>query len=230
MSRGNILYIEDEISLASIVSDTLRGVGFEVQWFDSGKGILRKIEQYHIDLVILDIMLPNQNGFELAKEISNTYPEVPFLFTSAKNQAQDVIQGLKLGAKDYLKKPFHLEELLLRIGNIISSNNPDGITNKQSVTIGRYEFNSFDQTLILEEEVKNLTYLETEIINYIAQRKNKDILKKNMLVHIWGDDTNSNSRNLDVYINKVRDYLSQDPSIRIITLRAKGYRFIIDKK
>ncbi len=230
MSTSNILYIEDEASLASIVKDTLEDVGFQVYWFSSGNDITTWIGRYNIDLVILDIMLPHRDGFELAQDILEAHPQVPFLFTSAKNQSFDVIEGLKLGAKDYLKKPFHLEELLLRIGNIISSGHPNEVNNKKDIQLGEYVFNSFDQTLLFNNEVRNLTHLETEIIHYLAQRKNDDIIKKNMLIHIWGDDTQSNARNLDVYINKVRDYLSKDEHIRIITLRAKGYRFIIDDK
>ncbi len=227
MKKASILYVEDEISLASIVKDTLQGQGFLVHWYPHGQDILTQIETHHIDLVILDVMLPKQNGFELAEKISLVHPDLPFLFTSAKNQSSDVIQGLKLGAKDYLKKPFNLEELLLRINNIISLNQPLQAIQNKSIAIGQYIFNAFDQTLIFADTVRNLTHLETEIISHLVKKINSDLIKKNMLLQIWGDDTQSNSRNLDVYINKIRDYLSQDSSIRIVTLRGKGYRFIV---
>ncbi len=228
MSRGSILYIEDAVSLAAIVKDTLQGEGYEVHWFEHGQDLMSNIKSLKVDLVILDIMLPGVDGFHLAEQIASSYSQLPFIFTSAKNQTTDVIQGLKLGAKDYLKKPFHLEELLLRIDNILASAKPNSTPLNKDVYIGKYALNSFDQTLTFEGAVRNLTHLETEIISYLAQRKNAEIIKRDMLTHIWGDDTQSNSRNLDVYINKVRDYLSKDAKIRIITLRAKGYRFIIE--
>lgn len=228
MLETKILYVEDELALAGIVKDTLESKGYEVCLVSDGAKVMEAIQADKPDICLLDVMLPNLDGFSIAKRMQLECPGLPIIFISAKNQTKDIIEGFKSGGNDYLKKPFSLEELLLRIENILTLKRGRK-NNASAISLGKYLFDNQRLSLSIDGNVKTLTHRECEIIQKFSQHINGIVQKKNILLEIWGDDSIYNSRNLDVYINKLRDYFSQDPNIAIITLRGVGYRFNIDE-
>jgi len=230
MSNTKILYVEDELSLATIVKDTLETQGYLVQLVSDGAEVLSNMKSFQPDLCILDVMLPNMDGFTIGKSIKREFPQVPVIFLTAKSQTADVIQGFSSGGNDYLKKPFSLEELLVRIKNLLKlKNNTLPRSLSTLIPIGKYSY--FPNKLILQfsDSQKTLTHRESEIIQYFSNNINDVIYKKDLLLQIWGDDSFYNVRNLDVYINRLRDYFSEDSGISILTLRGVGYRFNVEK-
>ncbi len=229
MSKHKILYVEDEVSLANIVKDTLEGVDYEVVWLADGIEALTTLQAFPADICLLDVMLPSIDGFSIGKQIKAKFPDLPIIFLTSKNQSSDVVEGFKSGGNDYIRKPFSLEELIVRIENLLSlQNKPSKQSTKSHFSIGAYEFSPDKLILKLNEQERKLTYRETEILKIFEQHQNEIIQRKELLLKIWGDDSLYNSRNLDVYINKVRDYLSDDPKLKILTLRGVGYRFVVE--
>lgn len=226
MEKTKILYVEDELALAYIVRDTLTRNGYLVSHVADGVSAMKTYEEFNPDLCILDIMLPNIDGYTIGKQIRARNSNLPIIFLTAKDQVADVIKGFQSGGRDYLRKPFSMEELIVRINNLLT------LTPKQQenqiFSIGRYQFYPKKLMLRCDSRDHKLTYRETEVLQALVANKNEIISKKKLLLDIWGDDSLSNSRNLDVYIAKLRDYLSKDPAIEIITLRSVGYRFNVE--
>ncbi|MEL6719650.1 MAG: response regulator transcription factor [Bacteroidota bacterium] len=223
MSKVKILYVEDELALAHIVKDTLESQNYEVRLATDGATVLSHYTQFKPDLCLLDIMLPNVDGFTLGQQIHQQQPSLPILFLTAKGESKDVVKGFKSGGRDYLRKPFSLEELLVRIENLLHLT-PKSAT-QSCLQIGAYRFYPKKLQLEYQNERQKLTYRETEVLLYFHRYQNAIIEKKKMLLAIWGDDTLSNARNLDVYVAKLRGYLEKDEQIEIITLRSIGYQF-----
>ena len=221
-----ILYVEDELALAHIVRDTLRRQGYHVHLVSDGAEVMDNATKYTPDICILDVMLPNVDGFSLGRQINQKFPKIPILYLTAKDEVSDVIKGFKSGGRDYLKKPFSIEELIIRIENLLS------LAPKQAVAevlqIGQYQFVPKKLLLQIQGTERKLTYRETELLLAFFKQQNEIINKRQLLLDIWGDDTLSNARNLDVYIAKLRDYLSDDEQVNIITLRGVGYRFNVE--
>ncbi len=230
MASPKILYVEDEITLANIVKDTLERSGYQVQLVSDGAEVVDTMLTFRPDLCVLDVMLPNVDGFTLGKDIRRLQPDIPVLYLTAKSQTSDVITGFKSGGNDYLRKPFSMEELMLRMDNLLRLSQHASADNGQSnlIQIGHFTFNA--QKLLLEHQgtKKKLTYREAEILQFFARHMNGVIRKKDLLLEIWGDDTLYNARNLDVYIAKLRELFAADPTIEILTLRGVGYQFNID--
>ena len=225
-----ILYVEDELALAGIVKETLEGQGYDVHLVSDGGQVLTAVPEFEPDICLFDVMLPNVDGFTLAKELQKKYSQIPIIFLSAKNQTSDVVEGFKSGGNDYMKKPFSLEELIMRIENLLHlQKGVSKISNDSIFQIGKYIFNPQKLELILGESRKKLTHREAEVIKKFAQNKNGVVNRKELLIEVWGDDSYFNSRSLDVYVKKLRDYLSKDEGIAILTLRGVGYRFNIEE-
>lgn len=226
MKKAKVLYVEDEVFLAKIVSETLQDRGYEVILeSDGGKAVERFVKEKP-DVCVLDIMLPNKDGFTIADEIRDKDDQVPVIFLSAKSQTSDVVNGFKLGANDYIRKPFSIEELIVRIENVLKNKtNPAEETGE--VKIGEYEFNIRRQTLNHPKEQRKLSYRESELLKLLYTNRDKIVERSEILTLLWGSDSFFNSRNLDVYITKLRGYLKQDPSIEIITIKGIGYRFVM---
>ncbi len=223
-----ILYVEDEIFLGKIVFETLTLRGFDVLMESDGKNVVQAFQSFSPDICILDIMLPNKNGFELAAEIHVINSDVPIIFLTAKTQTEDVVKGFKIGASDYMRKPFSMEELIVRIENVLRINtNERGKDAVGILNIGLFLFDSNRQLLIFNGDEKKLSYRESELIRYLILSIDNVIQRKDLLNHIWGNDSFFNSRNLDVYITKIRGYLKDDPNLQIITIKGVGYRFVI---
>lgn len=229
MSNIKILYAEDEVYLGKIVKETLETRGFTVVMEQDGAGVIPALEQEKPDVCVLDIMLPNRNGFELAAEIRARGWDVPVIFLTAKGQTEDVVNGFRIGGNDYIRKPFSMEELIVRIENVLRVKREDAAVKPPDVLVmGHYRLQVNKQLLCREEEEKRLSYRETELLKYLWVHRNTIIDRAGLLNEIWGNDSFFNSRNLDVYITKLRSYLKDDPRLEIITVKGVGYRFITE--
>lgn len=227
MSKTKVLYVEDETFLGKIVKESLESRGFEVVMESDGNKVLTLFRQSSPDVCVLDVMLPNKDGFTLADEIRNVDENVPIIFLTAKTQTEDVIKGFTLGGNDYIRKPFSMEELIIRIKNVLRSDNeaPKKITT-DSVRVGKYNFQLNRQVLSIGEKERKLSFRESELLKLLYENRDKIIDRKDILTLLWGNDSFFNSRNLDVYITKLRSYLKEDAVLEIITIKGVGYRFV----
>ncbi|GAB5554618.1 MAG: response regulator transcription factor [Saprospiraceae bacterium] len=225
-----ILFVEDEPSLAMIVKDSLVQQGYAVQHFSEAESALKAYHQQAPDLLILDVMLPKSNGYDLAKQIRNTDRLTPIIFLTAKSKVQDVVTGFESGGNDYLRKPFSIEELLIRIKVLLNDQRllpPQENTKQTEWQIGQYYFDSMRQTLDWGAQSIVLTGREAMLLALFCQHQNSLLEKSSILLKIWGDDSFFNSRSMDVYISKLRKHLKKDPSIKIINIRGAGYKLVI---
>lgn len=223
-----LLYVEDEIFLGKIVKETLESRGFQISMVTDGNQAVEEFKSYKPDVCVLDVMLPHKSGFEIAQEIRETDPAVPILFLTAKSQVEDVLKGFDSGGNDYLRKPFSMEELIARIHNLKNlagkkRENPD------VVNLGRLTFFPAKQELLLpNKEIIKLSFREAELLKALTENLNQKVLRKDILLRVWNDDSYFNSRNLDVYITRLRDYFKADPGVELITLKGVGYLFKVD--
>lgn len=223
-----LLYVEDEPSLAKIVTETLGSRQFEVRHIGRGDLAMDAFRDFRPDICVLDVMLPYVDGFSLGKEIRSLDSKVPIIFLTAKSQTEDALQGFGSGGNDYIRKPFSMEELIVRIKNLLALSNQSRNfeVSPEALSLGRYLFYAGRQELHLGDSVKRLSHRETELLSMLIRQKQEAVLRKTILDKIWGNDSFFNSRNLDVYITKLRDYLKEDEKIQIITLKGVGYRLV----
>lgn len=223
-----LLYVEDEPNLAKIVCDTLLTRQFEVKHISQGHQAVQTYLTFKPDICILDVMLPHVDGYTIARQIRNLDSAIPIIFLTAKSLTEDVIDGFNAGGNDFLRKPFSMEELLVRIKNLLSMTSKVYMmdVHQDAIPIGQYSFYIGKQELIKDGKVKRLSHRETELLTMLVDKKQETIHRKNILDKIWGNDSQFNSRNLDVYITKLRDYLKEDENVQIITLKGVGYRLV----
>lgn len=228
MSKTKVFYVEDELFLGKIVKESLESRGFEVIMESDGGKATELFKKSKPDICVLDIMLPNKDGFTIADEIREIDEDVPIIFLTAKTQTEDVVKGFTLGGNDYIRKPFSMEELIVRIQNLLrnKTEGPQKISGDK-VNIGKYNFQLNRQILNNGKEDRKLSYRESELLKILYQNRDKIIDRKDILNLLWGNDSFFNSRNLDVYITKLRSYLKEDPSLEIITIKGIGYRFVV---
>ncbi|MCX6208536.1 MAG: response regulator transcription factor [Bacteroidetes bacterium] len=222
-----ILYVEDELSLGKIVKHALTASGYDVFLESDGAKVVMAFNKFNPHICVLDVMLPNISGFDLAKQIKEINADVPIIFVTAKTQTTDVIEGFKLGANDYLKKPFSIEELIARVENILTIKKI-GVAESiaTEVVISTFTFNTDKQSLVAVGNEHKLSFKEAELLKLLVSNKNKIIKREDILNQIWGSDSFFNSRNLDVYITKIRSYFKTDDKIEILTIKGIGYRFV----
>lgn len=227
MSTTKILYVEDELFLGKIVRESLESRGFAVTMESDGAKVLDVFKQSNPDICVLDVMLPNKDGFAIADEIRAINETVPIIFLTAKTQTEDVVKGFSLGGNDYVRKPFSMEELIVRIQSLLR-NKAEGTTKLtgDTVSFGKYTFQLNRQVLANGKEERKLSYRESELLKLLYENRSTVIDRKDILNLLWGNDSFFNSRNLDVYITKLRSYLKDDPSLEIITIKGIGYRFV----
>lgn len=227
MIKTKVLYVEDETFLGKIVKESLESRGYEVLMESDGNKVLTLFRQSNPDVCVLDVMLPNKDGFTIADEIRSVDETVPIIFLTAKTQTEDVIKGFTLGGNDYIRKPFSMEELIIRIKNVLRGNTdaPKKITT-DTVQIGKYNFQLNRQVLAGAGDERKLSFREAELLKLLYENRDKIIDRKDILTLLWGNDSFFNSRNLDVYITKLRSYLREDSSLEIITIKGVGYRFV----
>lgn len=226
MSKIKILYVEDEPFLGRIVKESLESRDFEVVMVNDGKLAQGAFEKNKPDICVLDIMLPSKDGFSIAKDIRQVSPGTPIIFVTAKNQTEDVLKGFEVGGNDYLRKPFSMEELIVRVTNLLQLTHKSAKSTPENIVLGKYEFNSMRYELKIGNAVRKLSHREATLLQVLSESKNATVQRKDILMKLWGDDSFFNSRNLDVYVTKLRDYLKEDPSIEIITIKGIGYHFV----
>lgn len=228
--KTRILYIEDEHYLGRIVKETLENQGYEVVWETDGARVIRHLESFDPDVCVLDIMLPNVDGYELCQQIKSMKPELPVIFLTAKTETADLVRGFEAGGTDYIRKPFSIEEVLVRIENqlaLANSNEHSAPPLKKEIRLGKYTYRPSRYELQCAEEIFRLSQRDREILSQLASSVNRVIERKQILMSVWGDDSYFNSRTLDVYIRKIREYFKHDSGIRIQTLKGKGYLFLV---
>lgn len=223
--KPKVLYVEDEIFLAKIVSETLQGRGFAVTLESDGDRAIEQFKKVMPDVCVLDIMLPGKDGFAIADEIRATNADVPIIFLSAKSAAEDVVAGFKIGGSDYIRKPFSMEELIVRIEHVLKPAS-DVQVDTNEIRLGTYTFNPHRQTLHHPSITRKLSYRESELLKLLFTQNDVIVERRDILNLLWGSDSFFNSRNLDVYVTKLRNYLKLDPALQIITIKGIGYRFV----
>ena len=229
MSKTKVFYVEDELFLGKIVKESLESRGFEVIMESDGAKATEQFKKSMPDICVLDIMLPNKDGFTIADEIRELNEEVPIIFLTAKTQTEDVVKGFSIGGNDYIRKPFSMEELIVRIQNLLKNKTEDSQKiNGGAAIIGKYNFQLNRQVLSNGKEERKLSYRESELLKLLYENRSSIIDRKDILNLLWGNDSFFNSRNLDVYITKLRSYLKDDSSLEIITIKGMGYRFVTE--
>ena len=223
-SLVKILLAEDEPALGQIVKESLETKGFQVLFCKDGAEALEMYYKEKPQLLVLDVMMPKKDGFTLAREIRMQDEHIPIIFLTAKSQTQDVVEGFTHGGNDYLKKPFSMEELIVRIKNLLHQINND---EAGEVKIGEYSFMFKQQTLQykIEDPIK-LTHRETHLLYHLNNNKNKVLDRSIILKKLWGDDDFFNARSMDVFITKLRKKLKKDENVQIINVRGYGYKLV----
>ena len=227
MKKKNILLAEDDSNLGILLRNYLEAKRYETRLSINGKEAFEEFTRALFDLCILDIMMPEMDGLSLAKEIRKINPRIPIIFLTAKNQKEDVIEGFITGADDYITKPFSMEELLYRIEAILRRVSEPAIKSKEAhYTIGEYSFDTLKQLLTFRNQAVKLTTKESELLELLCRHKN-EILERNFALRaIWIDDNYFNARSMDVYITRLRKYLKEDPSVKILNVHGKGYKLL----
>lgn len=228
MKKARILYVEDETFLAKIVKESLESRAYEVLLEMDGGNVIQQYQYFQPDICILDIMLPNKDGFTIADEIRQLNSTIPIIFLTAKTQTSDLVKGFHKGANDYIRKPFSMEELIVRIENALRNQQQQNIEIKDEIRMSNYIFNPHRQTLLFDSEERKLSFRESELLRLLYENRENVIDRREILNVLWGSDSFFNSRTLDVYITKLRGYLKNDPALEIITVKGIGYRFIIE--
>ena len=229
MDRISVLLVEDEQTLAMIIKDTLDAQGFDITVACDGQEGLRRFAEVHPDVVVADVMMPRMDGFEMIHRLRHTDKHTPVLFLTARSAVNDVVHGFELGANDYLKKPFGMQELIVRIKALLGrAAVSDGMQRHESgwVKIGKYAFNPVSQYLQYEDTIEELSHREAEILRRLIEKCNEMVLTRDILLDLWGDDSFFNTRSLQVFITKLRHKLAKDTSLRIVNVRGFGYKLI----
>ena len=226
--KVKLLLAEDDENLGLLLKEYLIAKGFDATLFPDGDAAFKGFMKDHYDICILDIMMPKKDGFTLARDIRAVNNEIPVIFLTAKNLKDDVIEGFKLGADDYITKPFSMEELIFRIEAILRRTAQDTHSLTQQIyKLGRYTFDTRKQTLTNGEDVVKLTTKESDLLKLLCQNANKVLERNFALKSIWIDDNYFNARSMDVYITKLRKHLKDEPTVEIINVHGKGYKLIL---
>ena len=226
MEKIHVLLVEDEKTLSMIIKDTLEEQGFLISIAFNGEEGLRTFYTQKPDVVVADVMMPRMDGFEMVRRIRQTDRTTPVLFLTARSGINDVVEGFELGANDYLKKPFSMQELIIRIKALLHK----AFVNKEQTNlfeIGNYLFNAVSQQLSYAGTSQELSHRESEILRRLCEHRNEVVNTQSILLELWGDDSFFNSRSLHVFITKLRHKLSKDERIRIVNVRGIGYKVIV---
>jgi DNA-binding response OmpR family regulator len=229
--RPKILLAEDDLNLGILLVDYLESEGFDVKLCKDGEAGLKAFRGKRFDLCLLDVMMPELDGFSLAKEIRLTNKKIPIIFITAKSLKEDKLKGYGLGADDYITKPFDEEELLWKIRAVIRripENMGEG--SKGVIPIGKYIFDFNNQSLTFDGRVKRITERESEILNYLAAHRNNLVKREDLLKDLWGENDYFLGRSLDVFITKIRKYLKDDPGLSIGNVFGVGFIFNVPEK
>ncbi|GAC1396081.1 MAG: response regulator transcription factor [Sediminibacterium sp.] len=225
--KYKILLCEDDTNLGMVLKNYLELNDYDVTLERDGRLGLAAFQREKFDICLLDVMMPNMDGFTLAEEIRDVDPDIPLFFLSAKTMKEDIIQGYKLGADDYITKPFDSEVLLLKIKVILKRNEEENkINDNVEFDMGKYHFNPKLRELKHDNNTQTLSPKENELLKMLAEHKNDLLPRERALKKIWGSDTYFNGRSMDVYIAKLRKYLKDDPNIEIVNIHGNGFRLV----
>ena len=226
----NVLYVEDEPFLARIVSDGLTSSGYRVEVVADGNAVMDVYTAFKPDLCILDIMLPTKDGYTLAKELRQIQPDLPIIFLSAKVLTEDVVKGFQSGGNDYLKKPFSMDELLVRMEALLQrfkKSFPDEAAESSNVySFGNCQLNTVQQRLKTSTGEHSLSFKECALLEMMLGKRNAVLERQEALLKIWGDDTYYNTRSMDVFMTHLRKLLKDEPGIQIMNVRGLGFKLI----
>jgi DNA-binding response OmpR family regulator len=231
MKQARILLAEDDPNLGRILREYLEVKGFDAALHTDGAAALAAFELGTWDLCILDVMLPKQDGFAVARAIRRHDQQVPILFLTARGSLDDKYEGFSIGGDDYLTKPFSMEELLLRIRALlrraVAANGPTSDTPSSRFTLGAYVFDYPTRELLHDGQVQRLTSREAELLRLLCQQQGEVLRRETALRLIWGDDSYFNARSMDVFITKLRKYLKADPHIELMNVHGMGYKLLV---
>ena len=224
MAKIKLLLAEDEIALGQIIKEGLESRNFEVIYCKNGEEAFDAYQTNQPDLIILDVMMPKLDGFSVAKKIRDLDNRTPIIFLTAKSQAQDVVDGFENGGNDYIRKPFSMKELIVRINALmdrVQVNRAD-----EDIELGLYRFNNIRQTLIINDSEQTLTYRESQLLFHLSEKRNSVLDRMIILKKLWGEDDFFTARSMDVFITRLRKKLKKDPNIQIINIRGQGYKLL----
>jgi len=227
MKKRKVLLAEDELNLGKIISESLAMKGFEIIYCVDGEEALEKYQNTNPDILVLDVMMPKKDGFTLAKEIRKENKAIPILFLTAKSQTQDVVEGFHAGGDDYLKKPFSMEELLVRMEALLQRNLAHTPKKEENIALGHFIFNPKKQELKSANISYRLTSRESDLLYHLYLKKNEILDRSFILKKLWGNDDFFNARSMDVFISKLRKKLKSDSQIQIINVRGYGYKLVV---
>jgi two-component system, OmpR family, response regulator TrcR len=233
MHKIKLLLVEDEATLGLVIKETLEQQGFDIVHSSNGVEGWDIFKSFNPDICVVDIMMPRKDGLSLVEDIRSVNQHVPVIFLTAKSQTDDVILGFKTGADDYIKKPFSMEELLLRIKALLKRSTqlltePASEEIKQTdFAIGHYQLRYTRNELVYDHSIIKLSQRETDLLKMLVIAPNEIVLRKDVLLKLWGDDNFFNARNMDVYISKLRKHLEKDKSLEIINVRGVGFKLIM---
>jgi len=229
--KKKILLLEDDTNLGFILTEHLEMNGFTVHLCNNGVDGLSAYRKQKFSLCLVDVMMPKKDGFTVAKEIRQIDNQIPIIFLTAKSLKEDRIEGLKIGADDYITKPFSMEELLLRINAVLKRASDDGSNNPLATefTIGKIHFDFRKSRLkVSDKKIISLTTKEAELLAVLCLHANNVVERDQILNTVWNDDSYYSARSMDVYVSKLRKYLKADPTLSIINIHGKGYKLLID--
>lgn len=223
----HILLCEDDENLGMLLREYLQAKGLVTDLMTDGEKGLKAFQKSKYDLCVLDVMMPKKDGFALAQDIRAINPEMPIIFLTAKNLKEDILTGFKIGADDYISKPFSMEELLFRIEAIIRRVKGKKAKDVNEYQIGKYFFDTQKQVLSLDDQQTRLTTKECELLTLLCSHKNQILERNYTLMTIWEENTYFNARSMDVYITKLRKHLKDDETVQIMNIHGKGYKLVV---
>lgn len=224
--KPHLLYVEDDESLSFVTKDNLELKGYRITHCADGKKALEVLKKEDFDLCILDVMLPEIDGFAIAEEIREHNQQVPIIFLTAKSLKEDKIRGLRLGADDYITKPFSIEELILKIEVFLKRSQVVSPESDYLHRIGQFQFDYKNLTLFTSEDERRLTQKEADLLKLFLDNRNQVLKRSTILERLWGEDDYFLGRSLDVFISRLRKYLKQDPDIRIENIHGVGFKLV----
>jgi DNA-binding response OmpR family regulator len=227
MHELKVLYLEDEHSLGKITSDILSKSGFLVDWIQDGTTGLSKFRSNSYDICVVDIMMPGMDGYAFVNELRKIDENVPVIFLTARSLTEDVIKGFETGGNDYLKKPFSIEELIVRMNALLKRVRVEPVEKPTVLQVGQYTLKYESMELIHAGKSQVLTHRENELLYRLILHKNHVLDRQKVLLELWGDDTFFNARSMDVFITKLRKYLAADVQLSIVNIRGIGYKLIL---
>lgn len=224
-AKPQIFLLEDDLSFGAVLKSYLEINDFEVEWVDDGQLALTKFKKATFDICILDVMLPHVDGFTVGAEIRKLNPTVPIIFLTAKNLREDVLQGYRIGADDYITKPFDTEVLIFKLKAILKRGNGNGMSVKETeyYQIGTYLFDYKLRTLGANDDKQKLSPKEAELLKMLCDNRNELLPRETALKKIWGDDGYFTTRSMDVYLTKLRKFFADDPNVEIRNIHGSGF-------